>query len=201
MTAWSLVRQAYEVKKGDWVLIHAAAGGVGLLLCQMCKHLGANVIGTTSSEAKAKIAKQNGADYIVDYSNGYDDLVEKIKELTNNQGVHAIFDSLGAATFDVDLKVIRRLGTVVSFGNASGPIPPVSILRLAEKNIRLMRTSLFPYLTNREEFEVLSSEVFELIAQNKLNFAIHKVYPIQEAKKAHDDIESRKTTGKLLLKI
>jgi len=182
-------------------LIHAAAGGVGLLLCQMCKHLGANVIGTTSSEAKAKIAKQYGADHVVDYKNGYDALIEKVNELTDNQGVHVIFDSIGAATFDVDLKVIRRLGSVISFGNASGPIPPVNVMRLSEKNIRLMRTSLFLYLTTDEEYEVLSSEVFELVAQDKLKVVIHKIYPIQEAKAAHDDIESRKTTGKLLLKI
>ncbi|KAG0045806.1 NADPH:quinone reductase [Gryganskiella cystojenkinii] len=201
MTAWSLVRQAYEVKKGDWVLVHAAAGGVGLLLCQMCKYLGANVIGTISSEAKAKIARANGADHVVDYSNGYDALVEKINELTGNKGVHAIFDSIGAATFDVDLKVVRRLGTVISFGNASGLIPPVNVMRLAEKNIRLMRTSLFLYLTDREEFEVLSSGVIDLVAENKLKVAIHKVYSIQDAKAAHDDIQGRKTTGKLLLKI
>ncbi|KAG0046492.1 NADPH:quinone reductase [Gryganskiella cystojenkinii] len=201
MTAWSLVRQAYKVEKGDWVLIHAAAGGVGLLLCQMCKHLGANVIGTTSSEAKAKLARENGADYVVDYSNGYDALVEKVNELTGNKGVHVVLDGVGAATFDVSLKVVRRLGTVISFGNASGAVPPVNIMRLAEKNIRLMRTTLFQYLTTREEFLALSSEVMQLVADKKLDFAIHKIYPIQDVKHAHDDLENRKTTGKLLLKI
>ncbi|KAG0003352.1 NADPH:quinone reductase [Entomortierella chlamydospora] len=159
LTAWSLVRQAYKVEKGDWVLVHAAAGGVGLLLCQMCKLLGANVIGTTSTDAKAKLAKENGADYIVDYSNGYDSLIEKVNEVTGNKGVHVVYDGVGAATFDVSLKVVRRLGTVVSF------------------------------------------ELLQLVADGKLKFAIHKVYPIQDVKQAHDDLEGRKTTGKLLLKL
>ncbi|KAF9997107.1 NADPH:quinone reductase [Entomortierella chlamydospora] len=201
LTAWSLVRQAYKVEKGDWVLVHAAAGGVGLLLCQMCKLLGANVIGTTSTDAKAKLAKENGADYIVDYSNGYDSLIEKVNEVTGNKGVHVVYDGVGAATFDVSLKVVRRLGTVVSFGNSSGAVPPVNLMRLAEKNIRLMRTTLFSYLTTREEFDSLSSELLQLVADGKLKFAIHKVYPIQDVKQAHDDLEGRKTTGKLLLKL
>ncbi|KAF9192432.1 NADPH:quinone reductase [Haplosporangium sp. Z 767] len=201
LTAWSLVRQAYKVEKGDWVLVHAAAGGVGLLLCQMCKYLGANVIGTTSSDAKAKLAKENGADYVVDYSNGYDSLIAKVNELTDSKGVHVVFDGVGAATFDVSLKVVRRLGTVISFGNASGAVPPVNLLRLAEKNIRLMRTTLFQYITTREEFDALSSELLQLVGEGKLEFAIHKVYPIQDVKQAHDDLEGRKTTGKLLLKV
>ncbi|KAF9141983.1 NADPH:quinone reductase [Mortierella sp. GBA39] len=201
LTAWSLVRQAYKVEKGDWVLIHAAAGGVGLLLCQMCKLLGANVIGTTSSEAKAQLAKANGADYVVDYSNGYDELVAKVNELTGNKGVNVVLDGVGASTFDVSLKVVRRLGTVISFGNASGAVPPVNIMRLAEKNIRLMRTTLFQYITTREEFDALSSELLGLVAEGKLQFAIHKVYPIQDVKQAHDDLEGRKTTGKLVLKL
>ncbi|KAF9903300.1 NADPH:quinone reductase [Linnemannia zychae] len=201
LTAWSLVRQAYKVEKGDWVLIHAAAGGVGLLLCQMCKLLGANVIGTTSSEAKAQLAKANGADYVIDYSNGYDELVTKVNELTGNKGVHVVLDGVGASTFDVSLKVVRRLGTVISFGNASGAVPPVNIMRLAEKNIRLMRTTLFQYITTREEFDALSSELLGLVAEGKLQFAIHKVYPIEDVKQAHDDLEGRKTTGKLVLKL
>ncbi|KAF9354153.1 NADPH:quinone reductase [Mortierella sp. NVP85] len=201
LTAWSLVRQAYKVEKGDWVLIHAAAGGVGLLLCQMCKLLGANVIGTTSTEAKANLAKQNGADYVVDYSNGYDSLIDKVNELTENKGVHVVFDGVGAATFDVSLKVVRRLGTVISFGNSSGAVPPVNIMRLAEKNIRLMRTTLFQYITTQEEFEALSKELLQLVAENKLQFAIHKIYNIKDVKQAHDDLEGRKTTGKLLLSL
>jgi len=201
LTAWSLVRQAYKVEKGDWVLIHAAAGGVGLLLCQMCKLLGANVIGTTSSEAKAQLAKANGADYVVNYSNGYDELLAKVNELTGNKGVHVVLDGVGASTFDVSLKAVRRLGTVISFGNASGAVPPVNIMRLAEKNIRLMRTTLFQYITTREEFEALSSELLGLVAEGELQFAIHKVYPIQDVKQAHDDLEGRKTTGKLVLKL
>lgn len=195
------MRQAYRVQKGDWVLVHAAAGGVGLLLCQLCKHFGANVIGTTSTAAKAELAKSNGADHVVDYSKGYDSLIEKVNELTDNKGVHAVFDGVGAATFDVSLKVVRRLGTVIVFGNSSGAVPPFNILRLSEKNVRLMRTTLFQYMATREEFEALSNELVQLVEDHGLNFTIHKVYPIQDSKHAHDDLEGRKTTGKLLLKI
>ncbi|KAF8952148.1 NADPH:quinone reductase [Haplosporangium bisporale] len=201
LTAWTLARQAYKIEKGDWVLVHAAAGGMGLLLCQIAKLMGAHVIGTTSTDAKAELARKNGADYVINYANGYDPVIEKINELTGGKGVHVVYDGVGAATFDTSLKVVRRLGTVISFGNSSGAVPPVNILRLSEKNIRLMRTTLYQYLTTREEFERLSSELLQLVAENKLDFAVHKVYPIQEVKQAHDDIESRKTTGKLLLKI
>ncbi|KAG0227485.1 NADPH:quinone reductase [Actinomortierella wolfii] len=200
MTGWSLVRQAYEVKKGDWVLIHAAAGGMGLLLCQMCKLLGANVIGTTSTDAKAALAKKAGADYVVDYSQGYDELIKKVDELTDKKGVHVVFDGVGAATFDVSLKAVRLLGTVISFGNASGAVPPISIMRLAEKNIRLMRTTLFKFITTREDFEALAGEVLKLVSDNKLDINIYKEYRLEDVKQAHDDLESRKTTGKLLLK-
>ncbi|KAF9430451.1 NADPH:quinone reductase [Podila epigama] len=201
LTAWTLARQAYKIEKGDWVLIHAAAGGMGLLLCQIAKHLGAHVIGTTSTEAKAELARKNGADHVINYSDGYDPVVAKVLELTGGKGVHVVYDGVGAATFDASLKAVRRLGTVISFGNSSGSVPPVNIMRLAEKNIRLMRTTLFQYLTTREEFETLSSELLQLVADNKIQFAIHKVYPIQDVRQAHDDLESRKTTGKLLLKL
>ncbi|KAG0336136.1 NADPH:quinone reductase [Podila humilis] len=201
LTAWTLVRQAYQVKKGDWVLIHAAAGGMGLLLCQLAKQLGAHVIGTTSTDAKAQLALKNGADHVLNYTEGYDPVVEQIKELTGGKGVQVVYDGVGASTFDASLKAVARLGTVISFGNSSGSVPPVNIMRLAEKNVRLMRTTLFQYLTTREEFETLSSELLQLVAENKIEFAIHKVYPIQDVRQAHDDIESRKTTGKLLLKL
>ncbi|KAF9973612.1 NADPH:quinone reductase [Actinomortierella ambigua] len=199
MTGWSLVRQAYEVKPGDWVLIHAAAGGMGLLLCQMCKLLGANVIGTTSTAAKAELAKKAGADYVVDYSQGYDDVIQKVHELTDNKGVHVVFDGVGAATFDASLKAVRLLGTVISFGNASGAVPPISIMCLAEKNIRLMRTTLFNYITTREDFEKLAGDVLKLVVENKLDINIYKEYKLEDVKQAHDDLEGRKTTGKLIL--
>ncbi|KAF9167814.1 NADPH:quinone reductase [Actinomortierella ambigua] len=201
MTGWSLVRQAYEVKAGDWVLIHAAAGGMGLLLCQMCKLLGANVVGTTSTEAKAALAKKAGADYVVDYSQGYDGVIQKINELTDNKGVHVVLDGVGAATFDASLKAVRLLGTVISFGNASGAVPPISIMRLAEKNVRLMRPTLFNYITTREDFNKLAGDVLKLVDENKLDVNIYKEYPLEDVKQAHDDLEGRKTTGKLILKL
>ncbi|KAF9583642.1 NADPH:quinone reductase [Lunasporangiospora selenospora] len=201
LTAWTLVTQAYKVEKGDWVLIHAAAGGMGLQLCQLCKQLGANVIGTTSTEAKAQLAMAHGADYVVNYSNGYDELVVKVNELTGNKGVHVAFDGVGASTFDVSLKVLRRLGSLISFGNASGAVPPISIMKLAEKNVRLMRPTLFNFFSTREEFVELCQGLFKLVEDGKLDVAIHKVYPIQDVRQAHDDLEGRKTTGKLVLKI
>ncbi|KAG0201109.1 NADPH:quinone reductase [Mortierella sp. GBA30] len=201
LTAWSLVRKAYHVKKGDWVVVHAAAGGVGLLLCQMCALLGAHVIGTTSSETKAALAKANGAEHVVLYTGGYDALVQRVNELTDGKGVHAVFDGVGKDSFDTSLEVVRRLGTVVLFGGSSGPVPPLNLMRLTEKNIYLARPTLSNYVATRDEFDELCNELFDLMAKNQIQFAIHKIYPIQDMCLAHEDLEGRKTTGKLLLKV
>ncbi|KAF7720708.1 NADPH:quinone reductase [Apophysomyces ossiformis] len=199
LTAWTMVRDAYPVKKGDYILVHAAAGGVGLLLCQLCHYLGATVIGTVSTPEKAELARQNGADYVINYAN--EDVVGKVNEITGGLGCHAVLDGVGKSTFDTSLACARRLGTVISFGNASGVVPPISISILAQKNLRLMRPTLFNYLATREESKKWWGELFDLLAKGHIRTHIHKVYNLEDAKEAHIDIESRKTTGKLLIKL
>ncbi|KAI9319172.1 hypothetical protein BX666DRAFT_2018350 [Dichotomocladium elegans] len=198
LTAWTMVRDGYPVKEGDVVLVHAAAGGVGLLLCQMSHYLGATVIGTVGSAAKAEIARAHGADYVINYSE--EDVVAKVNEITNNLGCHAVFDGVGKDTFEISLQAARRLGTVVSFGNASGVVPPINITKLTPKNLKLMRPALFGYLVSREESKKWWGEVFDLLANNHIKINIHKIYDLKDAAQAHMDLEGRKTTGKLLLK-
>ena len=198
LTALTLIRESHNVQKGEWTLVHAAAGGVGLWLCQLLHAAGAKVIGTASTEEKVALAKENGADYVINYSK--EDLVARAKEITNNEGVTAIFDGVGKSTFDADLEIVARKGTVVSFGNASGPVPPLTIARLSAKNLKILRPTLFNYIVTREEFEHYTSELFNFIIKDKLNVRIHEIYPLADIKRAHQDLEGRKTTGKLLLK-
>ncbi|CAB4435376.1 unnamed protein product [Rhizophagus irregularis] len=197
LTAWTLVSQSYSVQQKDWVLIHAAAGGVGLLLTQLSKQLGANVIGTVSTPEKAKIVKTAGADHVINYS--HENVTEEVQRLTNNLGAHVVYDGVGASTWETSLACARRLGSVISFGNASGTVPPFTISRLAEKNLKLMRPSLFNYLTTKEEFQKYTAEILEMVAKGNLKIKIWKVYKLSEAKQAHIDLEERKTSGKLLL--
>ncbi|KAI9264130.1 hypothetical protein BDA99DRAFT_437862 [Phascolomyces articulosus] len=198
LTAWTLVRESYPVKKGDYILIHAAAGGVGLLLCQMCRYLGATVIGTVSSAEKATLARENGADYVINYTE--EDVVAKVNEITNGLGCHGVLDGVGKSTWEISLQCARRLGSVISFGNASGVVPPISISILAQKNLKIMRPTLFNYMATREESQKWWGEVFELLSKNVIKTHIYKIYELVDAQQAHIDIESRKTTGKLLLK-
>lgn len=199
LTAWTLVREAADVQPGQWALVHAAAGGVGLLLVQMLRIVGANVIGTASTTDKCELARKNGAEWTILSSGGDDDVVARVKEITGGHGIDAIFDGVGKATFDADLEMIAPKGHLVSFGNASGVVPPVNILRLGAKNVKLMRPVLNGYIAERQDLEKYAGELFELVASGKLNIAVHDVYPLSQAARAHVDIESRKTTGKLLL--
>ncbi|KAI8390326.1 hypothetical protein BD560DRAFT_319369 [Blakeslea trispora] len=199
LTAWTMVRDGYPVKKGDIILVHAAAGGVGLLLCQMAHHLGAIVIGTVSSEEKAELARQNGATHTIIYTR--EDVVKRVNEITNNLGCHAVLDGVGKDTFEGSLAVTRRLGTMISFGNATGVVPPVPLSSLTPKSLKLMRPSLNAYVDTREEFVKWWSEVLDLLRKKVIKLHIHKVYDLKDASQAHIDIESRKTTGKLLLKL
>ncbi|KAI8973682.1 hypothetical protein BDF20DRAFT_824322 [Mycotypha africana] len=198
LTAWTMVRDGYPVKKGDTILVHAAAGGVGLLLCQMLKHLGATVIATVSTDEKAQLAKKNGADYVINYS--CEDVVKRVNEITEGLGCHAVLDGVGKDTWDTSLACTRRLGTLISFGNASGVVPPISIGCLAQKNVKLMRPMLFNYLATREESKKWWGEVFELLRKKVLNLHVHKFYKLEDAKQSHLDLQGRKTTGKLLIK-
>ncbi|KAG6032201.1 hypothetical protein E4U19_007659 [Claviceps sp. Clav32 group G5] len=197
LTAWTLIKEAANVQKGQWVLVHAAAGGVGLLLVQMLRSIGAKVIGTASTEEKRELAKTKGAEWTIDSG---EDVVAKVKEITGGHGIDAIFDGVGQATFDADLEMIALKGHLVSFGNASGAVPPVNILKLGAKNVKLVRPVLYGYITERKDLEAYSRELFTLVASGKLDVVIHDVYPLSEVARAHVDIESRKTTGKLLIR-
>jgi NADPH2:quinone reductase len=220
LTALTLIKEAYEVKKGDWVLVHAAAGGVGLMLCQLLKAVGARTIGTASTAEKIELAKKNGAEFMVNYKEEKD-FVGKIKEITKGEGVAVVYDSTGKDQFDNDLEVVARKGTVVSYGNSvsglssgcaalvgvkitdgrqSGAVPPFSLARLAAKNVKVMRPTLFNYIHTREEYEKWTGELFNFIIKGELNVKIHETYPLAEVARAHTDLETRKTTGKLLLK-
>jgi NADPH2:quinone reductase len=187
------------VKAGEWVLVHAAAGGVGLWLCQLLKVVGARVIATASTAEKLELARQNGAEKLINYAT--EDFVAKVKEFTDGQGVAAILDGVGQATFDQDLEAVARKGTIVSFGNASGPVPPLAIARLSAKNLKILRPRLFGYVETRDEFVGYCEELFRLVAGAVVSVKVHEVYPLQEAGRAHADLEGRKTTGKLVLKI
>lgn len=199
LTALTLIREAYHVQKGDWVLVHAAAGGVGLWLVQLLKAVGAKTIGTASTAEKIALAKENGANFMVNYKEEKD-FVGKIKEITGGEGVRAVFDSTGKDQFDNDLEVVARNGTVVSYGNSSGAVPPFSISKLATKNVKVLRPTLFNYIYTREEFDKYTAELFDFIIKDNMNAKIHETYPLAEVARAHQDLEGRKTTGKLLLK-
>lgn len=198
LTALTLIREAYAVKKGDWVLVHAAAGGVGLWLCQLLRAVGARTIATASTREKLELAKEHGAEVLVDYS--HEDVKAKVMEATGGTGVAAVFDGVGKNTFDLSLDCVARKGTLASFGNASGAVPPFAIARLGGKNVKLLRPTLFNYIATREEFEHYSNELFAFMEKDKMDVRVHEVYPLSEAKMAQDDLEARKTTGKLLLK-
>ncbi|KAB5590502.1 NADPH-dependent quinone oxidoreductase [Ceratobasidium theobromae] len=201
LTALTFVREAYEVKKGDWILVHAAAGGVGLLLCQFISKLGAIVIGTTSSQAKADIAKKAGATHVINYTET--SIPEEVLRLTDGRGVEAIFDGVGASTWEDNFTSIRRKGTIVSFGNASGVVPPFSVLKLGTKNVKVCRPVVGNYITEPAEFHQYSSELFELVRSGKLGVAVHGEYPLstEGIRQTQIDITGRGTSGKLLVKV
>jgi NADPH2:quinone reductase len=193
MTAHYLTHSTYPLKAGDSCLIHAAAGGMGLLLVQMAKMLGARVIGTVGSDEKAQQAKEAGADDVVVYTK--EDFVARAR------GVNVVYDSVGKSTFLPSLDCLRPRGMMVTFGNASGPAPEFAPLLLNQKgSLFVTRPSLAHYLTTPEELAWRAGDVLNWVAQGKLRLHIHNVYPLAEAGQAHTDLEGRKTTGKLLLK-
>lgn len=198
MTAQYLLRSTFRVEPGHVVLVHAAAGGVGLLACQWARHLGATVIGTVSTEAKAELARANGCHHVV--ISGREDLVARVKALTGGDGVHVVYDSVGKDTWDASLDCLRRRGTMVSFGNASGPVPPIPPLVLSRKgSLFLTRPTLMDYTVTRDELLACAGELFEVLASGAMHVHVHATYPLAEAAAAHRDLESRRTTGSLLL--
>jgi len=201
VTATSFMEEAYNVQKGDIILIHTVAGGLGLLMCQLAKSRGATVIGTTSTKAKAALATEHGADHVILY--GEEDTVKRVLEITNGEGVHAVFDGVGKDTFDNNFKLIRRKGTIVSIGNASGPVPPFPPLKLVEKNVKLLRPTQKNYCVTPAESLHYTSEFFKLIQNGALKVNVHKEYPFtaEGVVDAQKDLTGGKTTGKLVIKI
>jgi len=198
MTAHYLCYDTYALKSGETALIHAAAGGVGLLLVQMAHNLGAGVIGTVSTEEKAKLARQAGADEIILYTQT--DFEAETKRLTGGKGVDVVYDGVGKATFEKSLNVLRPRGMLVLYGASSGPVPPVDPMTLSQKgSLYMARTNLAHFTATRDELLLRSGAVFRVIGDGKLKLRIAHTYPLAEAQQAHRDLEGRKTTGKLLL--
>jgi NADPH2:quinone reductase len=198
LTAQYLLRRTCKVAKGDWILVHAAAGGVGLILCQWAKSLGAKVIGIVGSDAKAALAKRNGCKHVL--IEGRDDIVARTRALTKGAGVRVVYDSVGAKTFMASLDCLAPLGMMVSYGNASGPPPVMSPMELAKRgSLFLTRPSLFAYIAKREDLDAAARELFSVVKSGKVKLRIGQTYPLSEAAQAHRDLEARKTTGSTVL--
>lgn len=198
MTAHYLSHSTYPLKKGETALVHAAAGGVGLLLVQMAHNLGARVIGTASTEEKAKLAREAGADEVILYTQT--DFEVETKRLTDGKGLEVVYDSVGKTTFDKGLNVLRPRGYMVLFGGSSGAVPPFDPILLSQKgSLFVTRPSLAHYAITREELEMRAGALFGMIVAGKLKLRIAHSYPLQDAAQAHRDLEGRQTTGKLLL--
>ncbi|MEU2243225.1 quinone oxidoreductase [Streptomyces sp. NPDC018338] len=199
MTAHYLVKDAYPVQPGDTVLVHAAAGGMGLVLTQLITHLGGRVIGTTSTPEKAQLARQAGAAEVILYS-AVDDLAAEVKRLNGGQGVPVVFDGVGRDTFDASLASLRTRGHLVLFGAASGAVPPFDPIRLAQGgSLTLIRPSLGHFIADRSELLRRAADVLELVRTKALETTVTARYPLAEVAQAHRDLEARRTTGKLLV--
>lgn len=198
MTAWYLCRRTYRVKKGDTIVVHAAAGGVGQILCQWAKHLGATVIGTVGSDEKVALAKKVGCKHVVVMSR--EKLSERVKAITKGKGVPVVYDGVGKDTFMESLDCLQPLGLLASFGNASGAVPPVNIGILAQKgSLFLTRPTLVNYTSSREDLLTAARELFAVVKKGAVKITINQRYPLREAAQAHRDLESRKTTGSTVL--
>jgi len=198
LTSAYLLRRTYRVQAGDAVLIHAAAGGVGLIACQWAKALGATVIGTTSSEAKAELARAHGADHVIFYNR--EDVAKRVREITGGEGVAAVYDGVGKDTFAGSLDSLRTCGMMVSFGNASGPVAPFDPLLLSQKgSIFITRPTLMHYTAKRADLEALGGELFDMVVAGKVRIEVNQTYALKDAAQAHRDLEARKTTGSTIL--
>jgi len=198
LTAHYLANDAHKLKAGETALIHAAAGGVGLLLVQMARAIGARVIGTVSTDDKAKLAREAGADEVIVFTR--QDFESEVQRLTDGKGVEVVYDGVGKATFEKNLNVMRLRGMLVLYGMSSGPVPPVDPAKLSEKgSLYMARTTLAHFTATREELLARTSALFGMIASGELKLRIAKTYPLAEAAQAHRDMEERKVAGKLLL--
>jgi len=198
MTAHYLSHDTFPLKGGETALVHAAAGGVGLLLVQMAHHIGARVIATVSTDEKAKLAREAGADEVILYTQS--DFEAETKRLTGGNGVHVVYDSVGKTTFEKGLNVLRPRGMMVLFGGSSGAVPPFDLIALSTKgSLYVTRPTLGAYTATRDELVARASAVFGMMTSSKLKLRIEHTYPLADAQRAHRDLEGRKTTGKLLL--
>ena len=194
LTSAYLLRRTYCVQPGDTVLIHAVAGGVGLIACQWAKALGATVIGTVSTEAKAELARQHGCDHVIFYTR--EDIVQRVRAVTGGEGVAVVYDGVGKDTFMASLDCLRPRGMMVTFGNASGAVPPFDPLLLTQKgSLFLTRPKLADYTTKREELLALGDELFDVVQRGKVRSEVNQTYALADAASAHRDLEARKTTG------
>jgi NADPH2:quinone reductase len=198
LTAQYLLRRTYRVKAGDTILVHAAAGGVGLLLCQWAKHLGATVIGTVGSTAKGELARAHGCDHTILYR--VTDVPKRVRELTAGAGVPVVYDGVGKDTFTASLDSLAPLGMMVSFGNASGPVPSLDPLVLSQKgSLFFTRPTLMHYTAKREDLLAMAAELFEAVKSGAVKVEVNQTYRLFDAAHAHRDLESRKTTGSSVL--
>lgn len=198
LTAQYLLRRTYRVQPGDTILIHAAAGGVGLLVCQWAKALGATVIGTVGSDEKAAIARAHGCDHPIVYTR--EKFAERVREITAGEGVPVAYDSIGADTFMDSLSCLRPLGMMVLFGAASGPVAPFDCGLLAKMgSLFLTRPTLFTYIAKRTDLVAMAAELFEVVVSGKVRLEINQRYALKDAAQAHRDLEARKTTGSTIL--
>ncbi len=197
MTAQYLVRRTHPVKEGETIVVHAAAGGVGLILCQWAKHLGATVIGVVSTEQKAELARAHGAAHTVV---GHGNLVAEVKRITGGAMVPVVYDSVGKDTWNASLDCVAPLGLMVSYGNASGPVPPVDISILSAKgSLYVTRPNLATYTAKRADLEKVAGELFDVVAKGAVKIEVNQTFPLKDAAAAHIALESRKTTGSTVL--
>jgi len=198
LTAHYLLRRTYRVQPGDAILVHAAAGGVGLILCQWAKHLGATVIGTVGSDDKAALASANGCDHPIVYT--HEDFPARVREITGGEGVAVAYDSIGKATFEGSLDCLRPLGMMVSYGNASGPVPPFDPGMLAARgSLFFTRPSLMTHTAKNADLVAGARELFEVVTGGQVSITIGQTYPLSAAAQAHRDLEARKTSGSTVL--
>ena len=198
MTAQYLLRRTYRVQPGDAILLHAAAGGVGLIASQWARHLGATVIGTVGSDEKAELARAHGCHHVIVYSR--ENFVERVREITSGQGVAVVYDSVGKETFLGSLDCLRPLGMMVSFGNASGPVPPFEPGILAAKgSLFLTRPTLMTYTAQRPDLLASAADLFAVVQSGAVKIEVRQTYPLAEAAQAHRDLEARRTTGSTVL--
>lgn len=198
LTAAYLLRRTYRVQAGDAVLIHAAAGGVGLIACQWAKALGATVIGTVGSAAKAELAKAHGCEHVINYST--ENFSQRVREITGGEGVPVVYDGVGKDTFAGSLDSLRPLGLLVTYGNASGPVPPLDLLTLTQKgSLFVTRPTIMHYTAKRADLESLGEELFAVVASGQVRIEVNQSYALKDAALAHRDLEARKTTGSSIL--